>query len=126
MVRAHRLWERYLADETGYQPLAWHELADQMEHRLTPAAANALAATLGNPTYDPHGDPIPSAEGDVLVNRRPTADRDAAAAGRAHRTPGRRTGCGLCAVGGRRLLPRHGGSTSGNDAAARASVGRRQ
>ncbi|MBK9091890.1 MAG: metal-dependent transcriptional regulator [Anaerolineae bacterium] len=68
MVRAHRLWERYLADETGYQPLAWHELADQMEHRLTPAAANALAATLGNPTYDPHGDPIPSAEGDVLVN----------------------------------------------------------
>ena len=66
MVRAHRLWERYLADQTGYQALAWHELADQMEHRLTPAAANALAATLGNPTYDPHGDPIPSAEGEVL------------------------------------------------------------
>ena len=69
MVRAHRLWERYLADQTGYQALAWHELADQMEHRLTPAAANALAATLGNPTYDPHGDPIPSAEGEVLINR---------------------------------------------------------
>ena len=68
MVRAHRLWERYLADETGYQALAWHELADQMEHDLTPAAANTLAATLGNPTYDPHGDPIPSAEGDVLIS----------------------------------------------------------
>ena len=68
MVRAHRLWERYLADQTGYQPLVWHELADQMEHRLTPAAADALAATLGHPTYDPHGDPIPSAAGDVAVN----------------------------------------------------------
>lgn len=68
MVRAHRLWERYLADETGYQAQSWHELADQMEHRLTPEAANALAASLGNPTYDPHGDPIPNAEGEVIAN----------------------------------------------------------
>lgn len=68
IVRVHRLWERYLADETGYQAPAWHELADRMEHHLTPAAADALAASLGNPTFDPHGDPIPAADGSVLLN----------------------------------------------------------
>jgi DtxR family Mn-dependent transcriptional regulator len=65
IIRAHRLWERYLAEETGYDEADWHERADLMEHALTPDSADALAAQLGNPTYDPHGDPIPTASGQI-------------------------------------------------------------
>ena len=66
ILRAHRLWERYLADETGIGELEWHGRAELQEHQLTPEEAEALAARLGNPTHDPHGDPIPSAEGEML------------------------------------------------------------
>lgn len=66
IVRAHRLWERYLADETGYATEMWHDQADQAEHSLTPAATEALAAELGYPTHDPHGDPIPTATGEMV------------------------------------------------------------
>lgn len=65
ILRAHRLWERYLADETGIGELEWHGRAELQEHELTPEEAEALAAQLGNPTHDPHGDPIPSAEGEM-------------------------------------------------------------
>jgi DtxR family Mn-dependent transcriptional regulator len=66
VVRAHRLWERYLADETGYSEEDWHERADQAEHQLTPDRADALAAELGFPTHDPHGDPIPTSIGNLV------------------------------------------------------------
>jgi DtxR family Mn-dependent transcriptional regulator len=66
VVRAHRLWERYLADETGVDPLEWHDRAERQEHRLTRAETDALAERLGHPRYDPHGDPIPTSEGDVF------------------------------------------------------------
>jgi DtxR family Mn-dependent transcriptional regulator len=65
VIRAHRLWERYLADETGVDPLKWHASAERHEHLMTPQQANELAERLGNPTYDPHGDPIPTADGVV-------------------------------------------------------------
>jgi DtxR family transcriptional regulator, Mn-dependent transcriptional regulator len=63
ILRAHRLWERYLAEETGFSEAEWHGRADRQEHALSPSEADALAAQLGNPTHDPHGDPIPSARG---------------------------------------------------------------
>lgn len=63
IIRAHRLWERYLAEQTGFSESEWHSQAERHEHQLTPEAADALAARLGHPTHDPHGDPIPSAEG---------------------------------------------------------------
>jgi DtxR family Mn-dependent transcriptional regulator len=66
ILRAHRLWERYLADETGFGELDWHGQAEQREHQLTPEEADSLSAQLGNPTHDPHGDPIPTAEGDLV------------------------------------------------------------
>ena len=59
ILRAHRLWEQYLAEKTGYSPFEWHEKAEELEHRITPEQADELAAQLDNPTYDPHGDPIP-------------------------------------------------------------------
>jgi len=65
VIRAHRLWERYLADRTGVDPRDWHSNADRQEHRITPERANALAEELGYPRIDPHGDPIPTADGEV-------------------------------------------------------------
>jgi len=63
VIRAHRLWERYLAEETGYDEADWHGRAEEREHDLTPTELEALAARLGHPTHDPHGDPIPSLDG---------------------------------------------------------------
>jgi DtxR family Mn-dependent transcriptional regulator len=68
IIRAHRLWERYLAEETGYSAADWHSQAERHEHWLSPEQANSLATRLGNPTYDPHGDPIPTAEGNLMVH----------------------------------------------------------
>jgi len=65
IVRVHRLWERYLADKTGYHKNEWHERAELMEHELNADETNKLAAQLGNPKYDPHGDPIPTKTGKV-------------------------------------------------------------
>lgn len=68
IIRAHRLWERYLAEQTGFSEAEWHSQAERREHQLTPEAADELAARLGHPTHDPHGDPIPSAEGTYVYH----------------------------------------------------------
>jgi DtxR family Mn-dependent transcriptional regulator len=68
IIRAHRLWERYLADRTGYEESEWHERAERYEHMLQPADADLLAAQLGNPIHDPHGDPIPDAGGEYVAH----------------------------------------------------------
>lgn len=65
ILRTHRLWERYLADRTGVAPGQWHEEAERQEHLLTAADAERLAARMGHPVYDPHGDPIPTAAGQM-------------------------------------------------------------
>jgi DtxR family Mn-dependent transcriptional regulator len=65
IVRAHRLWESYLADQTGVDEAEWHQRAERQEHLLTPQETERLAAQLGNPTRDPHGDIIPMAQGDL-------------------------------------------------------------
>lgn len=67
IIRAHRLYERYLSEKTGYAEVDWHTLAEQHEHQLTPEQANALAISLGNPSHDPHGDPIPTARGELAA-----------------------------------------------------------
>ncbi|MGE5848556.1 MAG: iron dependent repressor, metal binding and dimerization domain protein, partial [Candidatus Methylomirabilota bacterium] len=64
VLRAHRLWESYLADHTGFPEAEWHGRADHLEHGLSPAEVDALSAKLQHPTHDPHGDPIPTAEGE--------------------------------------------------------------
>ena len=63
VVRAHRLWERYLADEARMPLNKIHDEAQKREHSLTEAQLNELDAALGHPTRDPHGDPIPTREG---------------------------------------------------------------
>lgn len=68
IIRAHRLWERYLANETGYDEEEWHDQADRFEHVLAPEATEALDNRLGRPTHDPHGDPIPTADGELVLH----------------------------------------------------------
>ena len=60
LIRAHRLWESYLSEQTGVSEAEWHKRAERQEHLLTPEQTDALAARLGNPTTDPHGDLIPA------------------------------------------------------------------
>jgi DtxR family Mn-dependent transcriptional regulator len=63
VVRAHRLWERYLADEARLPLEKIHDEAHRREHSFTDAQLDDLDAALGHPSFDPHGDPIPSREG---------------------------------------------------------------
>lgn len=65
IVRAHRLYETKLAQETGVDEAAWHQRAELAEHEMTQADVDSLAARLGHPRYDPHGDPIPTREGEM-------------------------------------------------------------
>ncbi len=69
VIRVHRLWEKYLADETSVTENEWHQKAEEIEHTLTLAQADQLAAQIGNPVFDPHGDPIPSASGDLPLKK---------------------------------------------------------
>lgn len=69
ILRVHRLWERYLADETSIHEADWHREAERQEHKLTAEEVDALAAQMGNPQYDPHGDPIPSSDGVVPARK---------------------------------------------------------
>jgi len=63
VVRAHRLWERYLADEARMPLNQIHEEAHRREHSLSQEEVDALESALGYPQTDPHGDPIPTREG---------------------------------------------------------------
>ncbi|MCB0515770.1 MAG: iron dependent repressor, metal binding and dimerization domain protein [Chitinophagales bacterium] len=63
IVRVHRIWERYFADETSIAQKDWHEEACKIEHLVSIEATEELAAKIGNPVFDPHGDPIPTSEG---------------------------------------------------------------
>lgn len=65
VVRAHRLLERYLADEARLPLGKVHAVAERREHKLSRTDVERLSASLGHPSVDPHGDPIPSREGEV-------------------------------------------------------------
>jgi DtxR family Mn-dependent transcriptional regulator len=75
IIRIHRLWERYLSEETGFSPSEWHFEAETREHRTSREEAESLAASLGYPRYDPHGDPIPTSAGEIEPQRgKPLSD----------------------------------------------------
>lgn len=63
MVRKHRLIETFLVDYLGYGWDEVHDEAEVLEHAVSDAFIERLAGRLGDPRHDPHGDPIPSAEG---------------------------------------------------------------
>ncbi len=65
VIRVHRIWERYLADETSVNQVDWHNEADRIEHLVNEDDIEKLAAQMGNPVFDPHGDPIPTISGEL-------------------------------------------------------------
>jgi DtxR family Mn-dependent transcriptional regulator len=66
VIRRHRLWEVFLAEKLAYEWDQVHDIAEQMEHIRSPDLADRLDKFLGFPKYDPHGDPIPSANGEMV------------------------------------------------------------
>ena len=65
VIRHHRLLELYLAEALGY---AWdevHDEADRLEHSISEEFEARIDRVLGFPRVDPHGDPIPTAEGEI-------------------------------------------------------------
>lgn len=63
MVRRHRVLEAYLVAKLGYDWDGVHEEAERLEHAVSDTLINRMAAALGDPQVDPHGDPIPTADG---------------------------------------------------------------
>jgi DtxR family Mn-dependent transcriptional regulator len=62
VIRHHRLLEQYLAETLGLSIDEVHDEADRLEHALSEELEARIDESLGYPTHDPHGDPIPDAE----------------------------------------------------------------
>jgi len=67
IIRKHRLWEAFLVNHLNFKWDQVHEIAEQLEHIKSSELVNRLDDFLGNPTIDPHGDPIPDANGQVQL-----------------------------------------------------------
>lgn len=65
MVRRHRILEAYLVAFLGYGWEVVHEEAERLEHAVSDALIERMANALGDPHFDPHGDPIPAADGTI-------------------------------------------------------------
>jgi DtxR family transcriptional regulator, Mn-dependent transcriptional regulator len=70
VLRHHRLLELYLAEALGMPWDRVHAEAEVLEHAISDELSERIADALGNPTHDPHGDPIPTADG--MIEERPT------------------------------------------------------
>lgn len=81
IVRRHRLWECFLVDKLSFSWDEVHEIAEELEHVRSEKLITRLSAFLGNPTSDPHGDPIPDAEGRISQTQ-PLVSLDKASARR--------------------------------------------
>lgn len=66
IVRKHRLWEVFLVEKLDFSWDEVHDIAEQLEHIKSEKLINKLDDFLGNPTEDPHGDPIPDATGRII------------------------------------------------------------
>ena len=67
-IRKHRLWEVFLVEKLQYKWNEVHELAEQLEHIDSSNMIDRLENFLGNPIFDPHGDPIPDKNGKIKLN----------------------------------------------------------
>ena len=65
IIRKHRLWETFLVEKLGFGWDQVHIIAEQLEHIKSEELIENLDDFLGNPKYDPHGDPIPNKDGEI-------------------------------------------------------------
>lgn len=69
IIRRHRLWEVFLTKELNFSWDEVHDIAEELEHVESPQLIKRLDAYLGNPKFDPHGDPIPDEHGNLRDER---------------------------------------------------------
>ena len=65
VVRKHRLWEYFLVEKLGFEWDKVHDIAEELEHISSHELIEKLQHFLGNPSFDPHGDPIPDSNGRI-------------------------------------------------------------
>lgn len=81
LIRKHRLWETFLVEKLHFSWDEVHEIAEELEHIKAEKLIDRLDAFLGRPKFDPHGDPIPDAEGNftfrkqILLSELPTEEK---------------------------------------------------
>lgn len=63
LIRKHRLWEVFLTEQLGFSWDEVHDIAEELEHIQSNQLIDRLDRFLGHPRFDPHGDPIPDANG---------------------------------------------------------------
>lgn len=78
IIRHHRLIELYLTEAMGFPWDRVHAEAERLEHAISEEFEDRIAHILGDPTHDPHGDPIPSKDGDVRATSRTSLAETAA------------------------------------------------
>ncbi|MBC7534665.1 MAG: metal-dependent transcriptional regulator [Ferruginibacter sp.] len=67
VVRKHRLWEFFLVNKLGFEWDEVHSMAEELEHISSNELTTRLDNFLGNPAFDPHGDPIPDNKGKIKI-----------------------------------------------------------
>jgi len=72
IIRRHRVIEAYLIERLGYSWDRVHAEAERLEHAASDELVERMAAALGHPELDPHGSPIPTAQGELTERRHPT------------------------------------------------------
>jgi len=69
LIRKHRLWETFLVEKLNFSWEEVHEIAEELEHIQSNKVIDRLDDFLGNPKFDPHGDPIPDAQGNFTFRK---------------------------------------------------------
>jgi len=70
IIRKHRLWETFLVEKLNFRWDQVHEVAEQLEHIQSTLLVERLDHFLGKPNFDPHGEPIPDAQGNIRQKAR--------------------------------------------------------
>lgn len=70
LIRKHRLWETFLVEKLNFGWDEVHEVAEQLEHIQSVKLTDQLDRLLDHPKFDPHGDPIPDATGEIQHRER--------------------------------------------------------
>ncbi|MEQ8473896.1 MAG: metal-dependent transcriptional regulator [Marinoscillum sp.] len=78
VIRKHRLWETFLVEKMDFTWDEIHEVAEQLEHIKSKKLVDQLDKLLGYPKFDPHGDPIPTANGEIRGMHKTTLDQELA------------------------------------------------
>jgi DtxR family Mn-dependent transcriptional regulator len=92
VLRHHRLLELFLVEQLGVPWEEVHAEAERLEHHISEGLEERIAAKLGQPSHDPHGDPIPARDGSMIdIPARPLAACDAGSTVRITRVSDRST-----------------------------------